>query len=436
MTDMTNRPQHIVVEGLPAVGKSELLALIERFYSDQAVVLPEMVKEVVLRDGLDLFTDRSALAAALLAELPRRRQAIEMALAAGKLCLEESHMGVHLAYCRALSDPSLDGHLDELERAAPMADLYLRLEAAEAVSVFRQRARGTPDFEVEEPTLRKMTQFLASWHAGRPTRVVSVDADRSAHEVVAEVVDLLGLQYRGVAMPNDDVFPVVLLLGRPASGKSELIDYMQRTPLAVRRSRYRLGTLRVVDDFPILWRKFIEDDLWEKTGRRRLYSRAEVGNYSVTDDGIWSFLIERLNEEVEPLLAARRPGKTLVIEFSRGGKRGYADALERLSTAVLDRAAILYVDVPFEESWRRNLARYDVARRDGILTHSVPRKEIERTYGDDDWHELAREGAGRIRVAGREIPYVTMNNVPELTDPRGLDTRYREALERLRRAAS
>ena len=128
----------------------------------------------------------------------------------------------------------------------------------------------------------------------------------------------------------------------------------------------------------------------------------------------------------------------MLIEFSRGGSAGYADALARLAPAILRRAAILYVSVSFEESWRRNIARYDEKLRDGILTHSVPREEMERTYGTDDWQTLAGKPQGTLTVNGIDIPYATMPNEPESTDPAVLSARYRAALAPLydRRRAS
>ncbi|MBC7098269.1 hypothetical protein H5T52_04005 [Candidatus Bipolaricaulota bacterium] len=57
-----------------------------------------------------------------------------------------------------------------------------------------------------------------------------------------------------------------------------------------------------------------------------------------------------------------------------------------------------------EESWRRNLARYDRDRRGGILTHSLPWEECEHTYRTDDWRELPQSGRDTWRCEGYGYP--------------------------------
>jgi len=49
---------------------------------------------------------------------------------------------------------------------------------------------------------------------------------------------------------------------------------------------------------------------------------------------------------------------TTLIEFSRGSEHGgYASAFAHLSAELLSRAAVLYIDVPWEESLRKNRRR-------------------------------------------------------------------------------
>ncbi len=425
--------RYIVVEGLPAVGKSELLALLARYYPETIRVLPELVKETVRAHDLDLFRDRDRLTSALAAALPDRASRIQRLLDEGFLCLEESHLGVHHAYSVVLGDAGFVAASPTLGAIVPQPEAYVRLELPVERSVDRQRARGTPAFEVDARRLRRMIHELDRWHANRSPPLFRVSADRPAHMVVAELEAYLGLTYGAHPDALVETFDVLLLLGRPASGKSEFIDFMHRSPAAPRAERYHLAPFDVVDDFPILWQTFLDDDIWEQLGRERLHSKRYGDNYAVDDDELWGFLIEKINRRVNPIVARPRAlaRRTLLVEFSRGGATGYEWALSLLAPAILERAAILYIDVSFEESWRRNLARYDAARRDGILTHSVPREEMERSYGDDDWRRLAPTARGVVTSQGIEVPYVTMVNEPETSDPSALSERYAAALDPL-----
>ena len=55
---------------------------------------------------------------------------------------------------------------------------------------------------------------------------------------------------------------------------------------------------------------------------------------------------------------------TTLIEFSRGAEHGgYASAFRHLSEEILDRACVLYIDVPYEESLRKNRRRFNPIAR-------------------------------------------------------------------------
>jgi thymidylate kinase len=424
---------YVVVEGLPSAGKSETLALLARFYPESVRVLPELVKQVVEHEGLDLFRERAALTAAITAALPERRDQVLEILNQGFLCLEESHLGVHFAYSTALGDTDFVDAYERLRGALPAPDAFVRLEIPVARSLERQRARGTPGFEVDAATLDRMLSKLDRLHEDRASRLIRIDADRPAHEMVQELTELLGLSYGAPRESLRGAFDVLLLLGRPASGKSEFIDFLSGRSAEERAATFHIAPFDVVDDFPMLWERFEEDDVWERLGRPRFHSKRCNGNYAVTDDGLWGFLIEKINRRVEQQFALpeRFDRRSLIVELSRGGPTGYADALAELSPSILERAAILYVSVSFEESRRRNIARYDAKLRDGILTHSVPHEEMRRTYGIDDWDSIAGETHGTIEVQGIRVPYATMRNEPESTDPLVLRERYASALSPL-----
>ena len=230
-------------------------------------------------------------------------------------------------------------------------------------------------------------------------------------------------------------FDHLLVLGRPAGGKSEFIDFLQSTTDNQRAKRYHIGRFEVLDDFVWIWEKFEEDDLWEKAGKGRLFSKMYGDNPGLVEGSLFDFMMERFNQEV-PKKYLSKPefykNGTLLIEFSRGGERGYRDALEKLSSAILERAAILYIQVSFAESWRRNVARYEEKLKHSVLAHMVPKETMDKFYKLDDWNELTKgEGSGYLTCHGIKIPFVTMLNEPESTDPKVLDERYGSALQKL-----
>jgi len=233
-------------------------------------------------------------------------------------------------------------------------------------------------------------------------------------------------------------FDHILLLGRPAAGKSEFIDFMEKTSDEERAEKYHIGKLEGVDDFFWLWEKFLEDDLWEEAGHERLYSTSKNGNYSVRYDRalLYDLMFAKFNHKVADEYLSKPEfydNGTLIIEFSRGRENAYKRALSMLSREILERAAILYVDVEFDESWRRNVARYEEKLKASSLSHMAPRETMEHFYREDDWHELTgNRESGTLTFHGIEVPFVTMNNTPELKERGPLAERYGPYLNELR----
>ena len=92
------------------------------------------------------------------------------------------------------------------------------------------------------------------------------------------------------------IFKNIILNGRPAGGKSELIDFMKKTPAQERRDAYHIGDFIELDDFVWLWDKFVEDDLWEAIGEKRLYSRVVADGYVQTEgDRLLDMLMTKFN---------------------------------------------------------------------------------------------------------------------------------------------
>jgi hypothetical protein len=212
-------------------------------------------------------------------------------------------------------------------------------------------------------------------------------------------------------------FETIILIGRPAAGKSEVIDYLKQTGEAERARRFRIGPLVEFDDFPFVWETFEIDDLLERVGEPRVFTTKD---YVFKSERLWDLFIERINLEFRKALA-RDPAftttHTALVEFSRGGERGFAEAFGRLSDEILSRAGIVYINVSYQESVRKNRRRFDPSRADSILYHSLPDEKMERYYRTNDWERLSGgRKAGRLRVRGFDVPFAVLDNEPERTD--------------------
>jgi hypothetical protein len=236
--------------------------------------------------------------------------------------------------------------------------------------------------------------------------------------------------------PTPRIFGHLFVLGRPAGGKSEFIDFMKKLSAAERAADFGIGQFEEVDDFPWLFEACLEDDAREVRGEPRLVSEHVPEGYNITRPGFRGSLVERFNEVIASKYLAHPAfydDGTLLIEFARGTDDGFRRSLEHFDPAILERAAILYIKVSFEESYRRNSARYKKGLEESILFHKVPDRDMFGFFRQNDWDELTL-GAddGWIAIGGARIPFVSMNNEPESTDPAVLRARYGRALGRLR----
>jgi len=216
-----------------------------------------------------------------------------------------------------------------------------------------------------------------------------------------------------------EVFPAIILIGRPAAGKSEVIDFFKKTDAGERRRRFHIGAFTEIDDFPFIWDWFEEDDILERHGKERLHTRSD---YYFKDDFFWHVCIEKINLAFERLTRDQRglgTDHTAIVEFSRGGENGFAEAFSHLSQSILKQAGIVYIDVSYEESCRKNQRRARKGLEDSILHHSLPDDKMEHYYKLNDWHRLAPDAEGSITIQGRDVPYSVLPNEPEVTDDFG-----------------
>jgi hypothetical protein len=218
----------------------------------------------------------------------------------------------------------------------------------------------------------------------------------------------------------NNIFDIIILNGRPASGKSEVIDYLKKTSVADRAKRFHIGKLDEIDDFPMLWTWFEEDAILEKLmGKSRLHSDRD--GYFLWEH-LWHLLIERISMDYSKRLRDREnyhADTTTLVEFSRGTEHGgYKAAYSHLSQEILEKAAIFYIDVPFEESLRKNRKRFNPAKPDSILEHGLPDAKLKRLYEQCDWEEFRGSEPEFVTVKGIRVPYVVLFNEPDVTTAR------------------
>lgn len=236
-----------------------------------------------------------------------------------------------------------------------------------------------------------------------------------------------------------DTFPILLLLARPAAGKSEVITFLSALSPENRRRDFHLGVPDIIDDFPMLWTWFEEDAILKEMGKPSLYTD-EQGFFK--DHSLWNLLIRRIDVEYRKRLRDYKSRDdyhktySAILEFSRGREHGgFSTALGHLSRDILNHAAVLYIDVSWEESLRKNRARANPERPDSILEHSVPENNLEVLYRESDWEDLSGgKSRGFLRPSpGGELPFAVMENEDDVTSAggRALEERLKTSLDAL-----
>ena len=231
-------------------------------------------------------------------------------------------------------------------------------------------------------------------------------------------------------MPQN-AFNIVLLIARPAAGKSEVIDYLKQTPKEERIQRFHIGDFEELDDFPMLWAWFEEDNILEQLGKPRLHSDANGYFYQLY---MWDVLIRRISLNYSKLLRNRpnfHQSKTVIIEFARGSQHGgFRRAFDQLSKEIIEQMAVMYINVSWEESLRKNQARFNPKRPDSILEHGLSNDKMETLYRGSDWAEISAQDPAFLTIQGKRVPYAVFENEDDVTTERGaaLGQRLEETL--------
>ncbi|MCP4358760.1 MAG: hypothetical protein GY796_12140, partial [Chloroflexi bacterium] len=132
-------------------------------------------------------------------------------------------------------------------------------------------------------------------------------------------------------MTNKNTYDILILIARPAAGKSEIIDYLKRTEVTARQERFYIGEFEGLDDFPMLWTWFEEDYILSQLGHPRLHTTADQ---HFKEHYLWDLLIRRICSDYSKRLRdnlAYHEQYTTIIEFARGSEHGgFARAFEHL----------------------------------------------------------------------------------------------------------
>lgn len=214
-------------------------------------------------------------------------------------------------------------------------------------------------------------------------------------------------------------FPVLIITGRPAAGKSEVIDFLKKCDPIVRLEKFHIANFEELDDFIYVWETFELDDLMTQMGKPRVWSDEK---YWFKDQYIWDLYVKRLALDYKKKVMKDpeyHQKMTSLVEFARGGDNAIYNALTFLSDEMLSKASLVYIKVSYEESVRKNRRRAKPGQEDSILYHSLPDEKMEFYYKTNDWEQIEAKDPHFIEVRGHKIPYAVFDNMPEKT----LDTK-------------
>jgi len=214
-------------------------------------------------------------------------------------------------------------------------------------------------------------------------------------------------------------FPILIITGRPAAGKSEVIDFLKKCDPIVRLEKFHIANFEELDDFLYVWETFELDDLMTRFGKPRIWSDEK---YWFKEQYIWDLYMDRMALDYKKKVLkdpSYHEKMTTLVEFARGGEDGIHHAMTFLSDEMLSKASLVYIKVPYEESVRKNRKLARPGQEDSILYHSLPDEKMDFYYKTNDWDKLEAKDPNFIEVKGYKISYAVFDNMPEKThDPK------------------
>ena len=141
------------------------------------------------------------------------------------------------------------------------------------------------------------------------------------------------------------IFKTILLFALPASGKSEVRNFMTNMDPDRLRDDFHIGANLQLDDFPYVHFMRLIDNALEDMGEKRLFYVSDDLPYF--DDRDWGTLTHLLNEDYDNMKAKRRLNtESYAMElFSRidraGAKVGFEPRIALLSDEIIEKLADL-----------------------------------------------------------------------------------------------
>jgi hypothetical protein len=93
----------------------------------------------------------------------------------------------------------------------------------------------------------------------------------------------------------------------------------------------------------------------------------------------------------------------------------------------------MYVNVSWEESLRKNRARFNPKRPYSILEHGLPDDKLRQLYKRSDWDKLSENDPHYITIQEHQVPYIVFENEDDVTSQGGevLSKRLDKSLNQL-----
>jgi hypothetical protein len=136
-----------------------------------------------------------------------------------------------------------------------------------------------------------------------------------------------------------------------------------------------------------------------------------------TDENFFNDILKEVNADV---LKIDKPDHLIFIEFARPN---YVEAIQNFDKRILDRCLAIYMEVSFDISWERNVARHQAEMSQDGDDHFVYRETMEEIYLHDDRDAFVQY------LKDRNIPVSVVDN--EADGEEHLKTLVKELFENL-----